>query len=503
MAKPTFELPAHGDAPELELAKKAPKRADAYLIPVLKGEEGLELPGSALLDDAALRAVLEALTAVGATGQPQEVTRVPAPEGVAAESIVAVGLGDPAELSDETVRRAAGAATRSLCGLDAVVTTLNDFGLAATVEGAALGAYRFRGIRSEEAEASSLPVGRITVIGDPKTDKDEFVAAQVTAESVLLARDLVNTPSSHLYPASYAELLSSLGKEAGLDVEVLDEQALEKKGFGGILAVGRGSARAPRLVRLHWSPRKARRSVALVGKGITFDTGGISLKPASKMEDMISDMGGSAAVAATVIAAARLNLPIKITATIPMAENMPSGEATRPGDVITHYGGLTSEIINTDAEGRIVLADALALASEDKPDYLIEAATLTGAQMVALGARTSGVMGSDEFRDRVAEVGRAVGEPAWAMPLLEEQDEELKSPVADIRNSHNSRNAGMLFAGLYLSRFIGEDIEWAHVDIAGPSFNNGGISGYTPKRATGVPVRTFIALLNELAEQKK
>ncbi len=502
MAKPTFELPARGLSPELKLAKKAPKNADVYLLPVFKGEEGLELPASPLLDDTALRAVLNALTAVGATGKTDEVTRVPAPEKVGAASIVAIGLGDPEEVTDETVRRAAGTAARFLQGLKTAVTTLGTFGLAAAVEGVALGAYHFPGIRSEEPKAESLPVGTVVFLGNQDEDKDEFIAAQITAESVLLARDLVNTPSSHLYPASYAGILAGVGKEAGLDVEVLDEDALEKEGFGGILSVGRGSSRPPRLVRLSWSPRKAKTSVAMVGKGITFDTGGISLKPAQKMEDMISDMGGSAAVAATIIAAARLNLPIKLTATLPLAENMPSGTATRPGDVITHYGGTTSEIINTDAEGRLVLADALARASEDNPDYLIETATLTGAQMVALGAKTSGVMGSEEFRDRVAEVGRSVGEPAWAMPLLEEQAEELKSPVADIRNSHNSRNAGMLFAGLYLSRFIGEDIEWAHVDIAGPSFNTGGVSGYTVKRATGVPVRTFVALLRELAEEK-
>ncbi|AGF72934.1 leucyl aminopeptidase [Corynebacterium halotolerans] len=502
MAKPTFQLPARGASPDLELAKKAPKNADVYLVPVFKGEEGLELPASALLDDAALRTVLETLTAVGATGKADEITRVPAPEKVAADSIVAVGLGDSEDVTHETVRRAAGAAARSLTGVGTAVTTVGDFGLGPAVEGVALGAYQFRGIRSEEPTADALPVEKVIFLGDTKAAKDEFVTAQITAESVLLARDLVNTPASHLYPEAYAGILAAAGRDAGLDVEVLDEDALEKEGFGGILAVGRGSARPPRLVRLSWSPRKAKTSVALVGKGITFDTGGISLKPAAKMEDMISDMGGSAAVAATIIAAARLNLPVKVTATLPLAENMPSGTATRPGDVITHYGGLTSEIINTDAEGRLVLADALARASEDDPDYLVETATLTGAQMVALGARTAGVMGTDEFRDRVAGTGRSVGEPAWAMPLLEEQAEELKSPVADIRNSHNSRNAGMLFAGLYLSKFIHEDIEWAHVDIAGPSFNTGGVSGYTVKRATGVPVRTFVTLLRELAEQK-
>lgn len=497
-----FELPSRSPIPELALAKKLPKKTQALLVPLFKGEDGPELAATGLFKDEVEIALLRQLIAVGATGAPAELTRIPGATESEVDFILGIGLGDSEELDDEQLRRAAGAAGRSLKGLDSVATTLGAFGLSAAVEGLVLGAYAYPGIRSEEPSEAKAPVRKITFLGDPKADKDEFIAAQITAESVVLARDLVNTPSSHLYPESYAAIIAAEARQYGIEVEVLDEKELKKQGFGGILAVGQGSARAPRLVQLRWTPKKARKSLALVGKGITFDTGGISLKPASKMEDMISDMGGSAAVVATILAAARMNLDLRITATVPLAENMPSGTATRPGDVITHYGGLTSEIINTDAEGRIVLADALARASEESPDYLIETATLTGAQMVALGARTSGVMGSDDFRDRVAQTGRKVGEPAWAMPLLEEQEEELKSPVADIRNSHNSRNAGMLFAGLYLSRFIDEDIEWAHVDIAGPSFNNGGAAGYTPKRATGVPVRTFITLLQELAAEK-
>ena len=310
----------------------------------------------------------------------------------------------------------------------------------------------------------------------------------------------MNAPANELYPESYADFLSGQAKEAGLDVEVLDEKQLEKQGFGGILAVGKGSARPPRLVRLSWKPKKAKKHVALVGKGITFDTGGISLKPGNGMWDMISDMGGSAAMAATIIAAAKLKLPVQITATLPLAENMPGSGATRPGDVITHYGGLTSEVLNTDAEGRLVLSDAIARASEDKPDYLIETATLTGAQIVALGSRTSGIMGSEVFRDRLAEIGREVGENAWAMPLLEEHDEEIKSQAADIRNINAKREGGMEFAGTYLKQFVGEGIEWAHIDIAGPSWNGSAPRGYTPKRATGVPVRTVVAALREIAE---
>src|SRR5699024_716818 len=236
-----------------------------------------------------------------------------------------------------------------------------------------------------------------------------------------------------------------------------------------------------------------------VGKGVTFDTGGISLKPGSNMDHMISDMGGAGAVVATVVLAARLGLPVPVTATIPMAENMPGSRAYRPGDVITQRGGTTVEILNTDAEGRLILADALVRACEDEPTHLIDTATLTGAQLIALGSRTPGVLGTDEFRDRVAELSREIGEGGWAMPIPEEQAESLKSPVADLRNVSNSREGGMAVAAAYLREFVSDDIDWVHIDIAGPAFNTSAPWGYNPKRATGVPVRTLLATLEDLA----
>ncbi|ERS56525.1 leucyl aminopeptidase [Corynebacterium sp. KPL2850] len=493
-------VPARGEFPELTLEKKAPKNTQALLIAAFEGEDGIELPGTSLLKSAELREAYESLIAVGATGKANEVTRIPAPKKAEADSVIAVGLGDAEDLDAETLRRAAGSAARSISKLEEVATSLGDFGIAPTVEGLILGGYKFKGLRSKPGKDSEQPAA-FTVVAE-KSAREELEAAKITAESVLIARDLVNTPSNLLYPESYADFLSAQAEEVGLDVEILDEKALKKQGFGGITAVGRGSARPPRLVRLSWSPKKAKKHVALVGKGITFDTGGISLKPGSGMWDMISDMGGSAAMAASIIAAAKLNLPVKITATLPLAENMPGDNATRPGDVITHYGGITSEVLNTDAEGRLVLADAIARASEDKPDFLIETATLTGAQMVALGGRTAGVMGSEDFRDRMASIGREVGENAWAMPLLEEHDESVKSASADIRNINAKREGGMEYAGTYLKHFVGEGIEWAHIDVAGPSFNTTGAYGYTPKMGTGVPTRTVIAALREIAESK-
>ena len=491
-----ISLPARGTTVRTTLGESAPSGA-ALLIPVAHGEDGIEVPVTAL----APKGLLEALVAVGAKGTEGEVTRLLIDDHL----VTAFGLGDASEIDDEAVRRGVGAAARALNDVERAAISA-EFGVAPVVEGLLLGGYTYTGLKSqaevdddENSDAETPQTTEVTVVG---ADEAEYNAAVIVAESVNLARDLVNTPANYLYPESYAGIMGEVASTAGLDIEVLDDTALEKQGFGGILSVGRGSSRPPRLVHLTWAPSDASTKVALVGKGITFDTGGISLKPGSGMEDMISDMGGSAAQLAVIAAAARLELPVRVDAWLPLAENMPSGTATRPGDVITHYGGITSEVINTDAEGRLVLADAVARACEDAPAYLIETATLTGAQLVALGNRTAGVMGSDELRDLIAETGRGVGEQAWAMPLLEEQEDELKSPIADIRNTHNARTGGMLFAGLYLSRFVPEDIEWAHIDIAGPAWNGGAPYGYTPKRATGAPVRTIVETLSRLVDKQ-
>lgn len=489
---PESLLPVRGDSVSLNFSTSAPSDTAALLLPVTSDDSKVEVPVTSL----APKGALEALETVGAKGTAGEITRVV----VDGKLVIAFGLGNADEIDDETVRRAVGSLARTLYGTESAVIS-TEFGVAPVVEGLLLGAYKYKGFKAPCQCGCDGEHGLtdVTVVGKDD-EKEAFDQAVILAESVMLARDLVNTPSNHLYPAVYAELIENVGKQVELEVEVFDEKQLEEQGFGGILAVGKGSARAPRLVHLKWTPSASKSSVALVGKGITFDTGGISLKPGAKMEDMISDMGGSAAQFGAIVAAARLNLDVAVDAWLPLAENMPSGTATRPGDVIRHYGGITSEVLNTDAEGRLVLADAMARAAEDNPDFMIETSTLTGAQLVALGNRTAGVMGSDEFRDRVAALGREVGEQAWAMPLLEEQEEELKSPVADIRNVHNARTGGMLFAGLYLSRFVGEDTEWVHIDVAGPAWNGGSPRGYTPKRATGAPLRTIVATLRSIAE---
>nr|WP_226352066.1 leucyl aminopeptidase [Pseudonocardia sp. ICBG601] len=442
--------------------------------------------------------LLELLTTVGATGKAEQVVSLPTRGALSAPRLVAVGLGRPAEgpKASEAVRRGAGAAARALAGTGSALSTLSAVDAEAAVVGAVLGGYRFDRHRTS-TDAAAAPVGSWSFTG---TDDRSVQRATLVAEAVVTARDLVNTAPNVLVPETFAAHAVALGERAGLVTEVLDDAQLRENGYGGITGVGKGSANPPRLVRLTWNGGAApSKRVALVGKGITFDTGGISLKPNAGMADMTSDMGGAAAVVATVVLAAKLELPVTVTATVPMAENMPSSTAYKPGDVLTMFGGTTVEVLNTDAEGRLILADAIVRAAQDGPDYLVETSTLTGAQLVALGMRTAGVMGSDELRDRVAAHGAATGEDAWAMPLPEYLRSDLDSRVADISNVSGQRFAGMLLAGVFLKEFVPAGLPWAHIDIAGPSFNTGGPRGYTTKGGTGVPVRTLLAFLEDVA----
>jgi leucyl aminopeptidase len=310
------------------------------------------------------------------------------------------------------------------------------------------------------------------------------------------ARDLVNAPPRDLYPAAFADLAKAAAKGTRVKVTVMEEKELTAGGFGGLLGVGQGSSRGPRLVKVVWSPARAKRKIALVGKGITFDSGGLSLKPAKSMETMKSDMAGAAAVLHTVLAAAQLKLPVAVTGWLSLAENMPSATAQRPSDVITQRGGTTVEVLNTDAEGRLVLADALVAACEEEPDAVLDVATLTGAQIVALGTRVSGVMGTDDMRAAVVRAADKAGEMFWPMPLPEELRAGLNSQVADLANVAGDRNGGMLTAGIFLREFVG-NTPWAHLDIAGPSFNEAQPWGYTPRGGTGVAVRTLLGVLED------
>jgi leucyl aminopeptidase len=494
-------------APKLSLTTTTADEAtvDAVIIGTVQdGTGGVALaPGSERVDAAFGGTLAEILRTVGATGRQDEVVKIPSMGKIKAGLVVAAGLGssDGDGPTQEQVRRASGVAARSLAGTRRAATTLSTVDLQAAVEGTLLGAYRFTEYRSEKGDA---PVERVDIeqpaAGAAKEHRATLKAATAIAEAVRTARDLINTPPNDLYPASFADRAAKLARDAGLEVEILDEKALRKGGYGGVLGVGMGSSRPPRIVRISYRGTRPKAKVALVGKGITFDTGGISIKPAATMDEMTSDMSGAAAVVAVMALAAKLKYPLELTATVPMAENMPSGSAYRPGDVLTMYGGKTVEVLNTDAEGRLILADAIVRACEDGPDYLIDIATLTGAQMVALGRRTPGIMGTEEFRDRTAAAARATGEGGWPMPLPDELRGDLDSKLADLANVTGHRWGGMLAAGIFLREFVAADVAWAHIDIAGPAFNNAAPWGYTAKGGTGVPVRTVAALLADIAE---
>ncbi|MBO7939398.1 MULTISPECIES: leucyl aminopeptidase [Streptomyces] len=484
-------------------------RADAIVIGVAKGPKGpVVAPGAEAVDqayDGRLAGVLETLGASGAEG---EVTKLPAPAGFKAPLVLAVGLGaEPekdASFDAEALRRAAGVAARTLTGSKkaAFALPLTDAGdLGAVAEGVVLGAYSFDAYKESAKDAKArngkAPLAEAALLGGKPRDaahKAALARAVAVGEELNRARDLINMPPNDLDPAAFAALAQTAAKEHGIKVQVLDEKALAKGGYGGILGVGSGSASTPRLVKLSYTSGKADKHLAFVGKGITYDSGGISLKPAGHNETMKCDMSGAAAVFAAVVAAARLGLDVNVTGWLALAENMPSGSATRPGDVLRMYSGKTVEVLNTDAEGRLVLADALWAASQEKPDAIVDVATLTGAMMLALGSRTFGVMANDEaFRTAVFEAAEEVGEPAWPMPLPEHLRKGMDSGVADIANM-GERMGGGLVAGLFLREFVGEGITWAHLDIAGPAFNEGGPFGYTPKGGTGTAVRTLVRL---------
>jgi leucyl aminopeptidase len=484
--------------------------ADAVVVAVGKGPDGvLTTPGAEAVDRLLGGRLLPALADLGARGTEDEVTRLPS-FGNGPFAVVAVaGLGAPdtaGTYSNESVRRAAGAASRALAGRRSVVSLLAAVGgtpdadrLHAVGEGSLLGAYEFTAYKSDLPANRPAPPQEFTVVV-PGAAAAETALRRVraVADAVALVRDLVNTPPNDLYPAELAARGAAAAEKAGLSAEILDEEALAAGGYGGILAVGGGSTRKPRLLRVTYAGPGARKKIALVGKGITFDSGGISIKPAANMEHMKSDMAGAAAVIATVCLVAQLGLPVEVTATVPIAENLPSGAAYRPADVVTFRNGKKAEITNTDAEGRVILADAIARAAEDRPDILIETSTLTGAQMVALGSRTAGVMGQDALRDAVVAASRRSGEPMWGMPLPAELRRGMDSPIADFVNSTADRLGGMLVGGHFLAEFVPEGLPWAHIDIAGPSYNTGSPWGYTPKGGTGVPVRTLLATIETL-----
>ncbi len=473
-------------------------------VSIKSGKGALQIEsGDLALDTKSLIATLNDL---GATGKSDEVIRIP---GTSTRLLVFTGLGKAqSTYKNETLRRAAGAAAQALAGNSSATFALpamTPAAVKAVAEGAGLGSYLFDQFRGSTKSAQKSPLKTITIYSSLVSGADANAIAyhaQIISKYTNLVRDLINTPPSHLTPASFCSMVSDAVKEAGgasigLKVSVMTDSQLKSKGYGGIIGVGQGSANPPRLLNISYTPKgvKASKKYAFVGKGITFDTGGLALKPALGMEAMKSDMSGAAAVCAAAIALALLKVPVAIDAWAPLAENMVSDNATRPSDVITIYGGKTIEVLNPDAEGRLVLADALVKAQEAGDlDGIVDVATLTGAQVVALGTRTSAVMtNNDEFSADFMAATETSGESFWPMPLPVELRQSLDSPVADMANI-GERMGGMLVAGLFLKEFIADDLPWLHLDIAGPAYNESKPHGYTPVGGTGVALRSLVEM---------
>ncbi len=437
----------------------------------------------------------------------------PASEGLKCRRYLVVGLGPQDGLTLERWRRIIGDALveSDRLGATSVVLPLLPSGGAsfpvreagvAVAEGALLGTYRFDRYRSQPRSGRRhLREIQVAAGDSPVRDVTDGIAyGETTASAVNFARDLVNEPAGALNPVKMAEIATLTAEESKLGIRIFEPDELRRMGMGGILGVGQGSKSPPRLIQLDYKPEeRAVRKVALLGKGLTFDSGGLSLKTSEGMETMKCDMAGSAAVLATMKILPELAPRAEVVGLMAMAENMPGGEAIRPGDVLRIMNGKTVEVRNTDAEGRLVLADALSYASTFKDlDVAIDLATLTGACVVALGPMAAGVMGNhrDLVDDILAAAGRA-GEPMWPLPLYDEYLEHIKSDIADIKNT-GIRWGGAITAGLFLSQFVRPGLHWAHLDIAGPAFGDKEYS-YMKKGGTGVGVRTLVRYLLDLA----
>ncbi|QBI21209.1 leucyl aminopeptidase [Egibacter rhizosphaerae] len=498
--------------PTFAFRKQAPEAAVVATVVVfaVKGEDQPELGTDAQALGRALDVNLDSeLEALHYDAKLGAVARIPTRGKAKAPLALVVGLGSTPDAG--ALRKACGAAARAASKDEDLAVVVpgdllsDDVGAAAraqaVTEGFALGSYAFTTYRTKAPEAPGL--GEVVVLAGeglkPAEIKNGISAGEVTSEAVCLTRDLVNEPPAGKRPPAFAEHARQLAKDAGCKVTIHDEKALIAGGFGGILGVGQGSDEPPRLVEVSHAPRGANRHVVLVGKGITFDTGGVSLKPTSGMATMKMDMAGAATALATVIAAARLGLKVKITALLPLAENMVSGDAYRVSDVLTHRGGKTVEVMNTDAEGRLVMADALAYGAESEPHAMVDIATLTGAQLVALGGKIAGLMGSDdELLAALEQAADQVDEGLWRLPLPEQYREHLDSDVADLKNTGKGREAGTIVAGLFLKEFTAGR-SWAHLDIAGPAYDEKGDGKLEGKGGTGMGVRTLLRWLETQA----
>ncbi|MBX3194288.1 MAG: leucyl aminopeptidase [Microbacteriaceae bacterium] len=493
--------------PTISISRDDPEGTDTpvLVLGVLKTGEGPRIAGPAT----GRTDLQDAITQIGATGAPDQLHRLPS--GGSGPSIALIGVGP--EATPDTLRLAAGSAARQLTGVDRIAIALPvevPEDAAAVLEGAAIGAYAFTGYRADSLAATRTPAADIVVhipAGIAADDAELTRRAGIVAQAVHTVRDLVSTPASDLHPEALAAAAAERAEGLPVEVEVLDENALADGGYGGILGVGAGSARPPRLVTLRYAPEGAAQHLSLVGKGITFDSGGLQVKPAGSMLTMKYDMTGAVTVMSVLLAVARLGLPVRVTARMCLAENMVSGSSMRPGDVLRMRGGSTVEVLNTDAEGRLVLADGLSDAVAERPDALVDVATLTGAARTALGERYIPVMGDEQLARSIADAGASAGETFWYMPMPPELRTSLDSDIADLANGRPAQPiGGMLVAAHFLKHFVTkrDDTDaapppWAHLDIAGPAYNPGTAWGMTPKGPTGTVVRSLIALADAMS----
>ncbi len=440
---------------------------------------------------------LEARSFAGKVG---ETLPVMADDGT---TVLAVGMGSASDVDLDRIRRAASAAVKAASGattlalalLDAAAGTVDvEEAAQALAEGVVLGSYQFSAYKSDAKPCSVESV--VVLGGGPEADVQAGLdRGAAIGRAVCLARDLVNTPARDMTPRVLEEVARAVADEHGLELTVWDEVRLAEERMGGLLGVAAGSEEPPRLLQLTYDPPGATATVVIVGKGITFDSGGLSLKTGEGMMTMKCDMGGAAAVLAAMSVVPVLSPGVKVVALAACTENMPSGTATRPGDVLTIRNGKTVEVLNTDAEGRLVLADALSIAAEMQPDAIIDLATLTGACIVALGRDIAGIMGNDDvLLDQVRAASERAGEELWPLPLPSRYRKHIDSEVADLKNMGAAGQAGTLAAGLFLQEFV-DGVPWAHLDIAGPAFASE-VDGYVPKGGTGFGVRTLVELIS-------
>ncbi len=500
---------------KVQLSEKAPATAGAFAFPVFSDDLKKSTSGNADID-------LKQLKALGFKGNTGECKSFIREKAKKSEVLIAVGLGKKEKFTSAVLRTASSSLVKAASNFKSVASHLLDAVksekpkdrpafIQAHAEGLILGSYKYSKYKSQSGtpkgkssktrkDKPDVELSQVFLVASKNSQNNKLLSnAKAIAEAVLFARDLVNEPGGSLTPQQFVSHTQALARKAGIRSKVWNKAAIEKAGMGGLLGVNRGSSQPPRFLELHYTPKaKASGHLALVGKGVTFDSGGLSIKPANYMMTMKCDMSGAAAVVSAIYAIAKLRLPIKVSAYTPLTDNMLGGDATRPGDVLITHNKKTIEVLNTDAEGRLILADALSIASKAKPDAIVDLATLTGACVVALGEDIAGLMGNSEgFVSQIKDASKSTDEKVWELPLVEEYKPMIESTVADMKNI-GGNYAGTITAALLLQEFVDEKIPWAHIDIAGPAFKESGavIGG------TGFGVRLLVELASNFKKPK-